>query len=156
DDTRHLEEVEKRLAELTPEKGRLEAQLQGQFPWYVAQVPKPSAASQDPAPVRSAKVKVLTCTHDGADTRNYVYFRTGGHKYLLGTPDRPLSGAYGLQEFPLDLERGPLTQDGLRGWAVGMLARPEPQGAVPDRWHPRRILVEIDGRVVYDSEENDK
>ncbi len=36
------------------------------------------------------KVTLTTAAHTGADTRNYVYFRAGGHKYLVGSPANPL------------------------------------------------------------------
>jgi hypothetical protein len=42
----------------------------------------------------------------------------------------------------------------LRGWAVGMLGTAQPYGRAPDRWHPERILVVVDGRATYDSDEN--
>jgi hypothetical protein len=105
--------------------------------------------------VREAKVTVVTAPHSGADTRNYVYFQTGGHKYLLGSPTAPLTPDQGPQEFRLDLESAPLTAADLRGYALGMLGHPSPYGDAPDRWHPQRLIVEIDGRTVYDSEENE-
>jgi hypothetical protein len=54
----------------------------------------------------------------------------------------------------LDLQAGPLTAADLRGFGVGMLAAPHAAAAAPDRWHPQRIVVEIDGRFVYDSDAN--
>jgi hypothetical protein len=155
DDARRLEEVEKQLAALAPEKARLEARLQGRAAWFTAPDVDLPARADGPA-VRSARVKVQTRAHDGADTHNYVYFRTGGAKYLIGSPERPLTPAAGAQEFDLDLRAGPLAADGLRGWALGMLAAPQPQGDAPDRWHPQRLVVEIDGRVVYDSDQVDR
>jgi hypothetical protein len=88
--------------------------------------------------VREAKVTVVTAPHSGADTRNYVYFQTGGHKYLLGSPTAPLTPDQGPQEFRLDLEAAPLTAADLRGYALGMLGHPSPYGDAPDRWHRRR------------------
>src|SRR5262249_21331099 len=131
-------------------KTRLERQLAGQYPWHVEPI-SPAGAEGDRAPIRSVRVTVVTDTHGLADTRNYVYFRTGGHKYLIGGPDWPLTGEAGAQVFALDLAAGPLTRADLRGWALGMLGTPAPQ-AGPDRWHPRRLKVEIDGKVAYDSE----
>ncbi len=155
DDARRLEEMEKQLSALAPEKAQLEARLQGRAPWFTAPTTDLPARADSPA-VRSARVKILTRAHDGADTHNYVYFRAGAVKYLIGSPERPLTPAAGVQEFDLDLGAGPLTAADLRGWALGMLAAPQPQGDVPDRWHPRRLVVEIDGRVAYDSEPSDR
>src|SRR5262249_30875317 len=70
------------------------------------------------------------------------------------SPATPLTAGAGPRAFGLDLLAGPLTAADLRGWALGMLAHPNPFGRAPDRWHPQRLLVEIDGRTVYDSEEN--
>ncbi|HEY1381433.1 MAG TPA: hypothetical protein VGF55_31825, partial [Gemmataceae bacterium] len=155
DDTRRLEEVEQQLAKLAPDRARLEGQLQGKAPWFTApdaKLPEPPAG----APVRSARVKVVTWPHDGADTRNYVYFRTGGTKFLLANPDRPLAPTAGVQEFDLDLDAGPLSAAARRGWALGTLAPPQPQGDAPDRWHPQRLVVELDGQVAYDSDRDDR
>jgi len=67
----------------------------------------------------------------------------------------PLNASFGPQLFELDLLAGPLAAADLRGYALGMLANPFPYADAPDRWHPQRLLVEVDGRVVYDSEEVD-
>jgi hypothetical protein len=98
-------------------------------------------------------VTLTTCEHTGAGTGNYVYFRSGGKKYALSSPLSPLNASYGPQTFSLDLLAGPLEAADLRGYAVGMLAHPDPYADAPDRWHPQRVLVEVDGRVVYDSEQ---
>ena len=58
--------------------------------------------------------------HTGADSRNFVYFRTGGHKYLLGSPTMPLTPDYGPQEFVLDMAVSPLDASDLRGFGLGM------------------------------------
>lgn len=152
-DQERLAEVEASLAPLLAEQARLEGQLQGKYPWF--EDPDFRSPWRDKPSVKSAKVTLVTRSHTGADTQNYVYFRTGGRKYLLGSPDVPLSDAAGPQEFSLDLLAGPLAAADLRGWAVGMLGQPGSFGKAPNRWHPQRILVEIDGRVVYDSEESD-
>jgi hypothetical protein len=151
DDTRRRNDVEAALAGLAPEKARLERQLRGQYPWHVEPAPA-SNPERDRALVKSARITVVTDTHGLADTRSYGYFRTGGHKYLIGGPDWPLTGDAGPQAFVLDLVAGPLTRDDLRGWALGLLGTPQAQSG-PDRWHPRRLMVEIDGKVAYDSEQ---
>lgn len=152
DDRKWLEDSRARIALLQTEKVRLEGQLQGQYPWYVDQAFRsPWRAGQS---VQSARITLVTHDHVAADTRNYVYFRTGGRSYLLGSPDRPLTGHQGPQVFQLDLQAGPLLAADLRGWAVGMLGTAAPYGRTADRWHPRRVLVEIDGRLVYDSEDS--
>lgn len=142
-------------AELQPlllEKRRLERQVQGEYPWLEDADFRP--IGRNGSLVSSAKVTVLTQLHTAADTQNYVYFRTGGRKYLLGSHERPFSSEAGPQSFDLDLLAGPLTTGDLRGYALGMLGNAYPYGPAPDRWHPQRLLIEIDGRIVYDSDEN--
>lgn len=153
DDRQRLEDLTSTLAQLTSEKARLEGQLDGKYPWFVdAEFRSPWRGQ---AEVKSARVTLVTQTHAGADTSNYVYVRTGGHKYQLSSPTTPLTGTAGPQVFALDLLAGPLTAADMRGWALGMLAQPTHYGQTPDRWHPQRLIVEIDGRVVYDSEDSD-
>lgn len=105
-------------------------------------------------PVQKLTLTVVTAPHHAAETDNYVYFRTGGHKYLLSGPAAPLTPDFGPQVFELDLSAAPLTASDLRGYALGMLANRPPYADAPDRWHPERLRVEVDGRVVYDSEDN--
>lgn len=145
-------QIETELKPLLAEKRRLEKQVEGEYPWF--EDTSFRAAGRGDTLVASAKVTLVTQLHPGADTQNYVYFRTGGHKYLLGSHEQPLSGQSGPQEFELDTQAGPLTTGDLRGDALGMLGHPYPYGQAPDRWHPQRLLVEIDQRIVYDSDEN--
>src|SRR5262249_2690534 len=100
-DKKRLREVETALATLAPAKTRLQRQLKGQHPWHGDPVPRAPTAAGDRPPIRSARVTVVTDTHALADTRNYVYFRTGGHAYLIGGPQWPLTGAAGAQVFAL-------------------------------------------------------
>jgi hypothetical protein len=153
DDQERLRDVESTLTPMQRERQRLVAQLEGSYPWF--EEVEFVSPWRTPTPVAAAQVTLVTDAHPGADTRNFVYFRTGGHKYLLSTPDTPLNAESGPQEFHLELIAGPLTAADLRGYAVGMLGHGGLNGATPDRWHPERVLVAIDGRVVYDSEESE-
>jgi hypothetical protein len=153
DDQSRLDEMGPSIAALLAQKRKLEGQLEGRYPWFEDGAFR--AVGRDQVSVKSARVTVVTAPHTFADTQNYVYFQTGGRKYLLSSPDNPLTGTAGPQRFILDLQAGPLTAADLRGWALGMLGSANPYGTTPDRWHPLRLFVEIDGRVVYDSEESD-
>ena len=150
-DLARLAEVEQQLAPLKARKRWLEGQVRGEYPWF--EEPDFDSPWREDAAVGTLSVTLVTDTHPGADTGNYVYFRTGGHKYLLGSPSEPLSGQAGAQEFAIDLLAGPLTAADMRGYSVGMLAHAQPYGSAPDRWHPQRILVGLDDRLVYDSDE---
>jgi hypothetical protein len=171
-----LKELEQQVsAAAAPEaKTRLERQIRGQSPWYVEAVPSasvkvaaaasprnpfdltPRAHAQAPAATaapRTVRVTVLTAAHPNSDTSNYVFVTVGGHKYLIGGPQFPLTSA-NPQAFDLDLMAGPLAPSDLHGWGLGMLAPPERRGKGPDRWHPRRLQVEVDGKTVFDSEDS--
>jgi hypothetical protein len=155
DESKRWEDARAAVAPLLAEKARLESQLQGAAPWFEdAGFQSPWRQGAAPPAAKRMKVVLVTANHWGAGTKNYVYFRTGGHKYLLGSPERPLSQTLGPQTFALNLAAGPLAAADLRGWAVGMLGNESARGRAPDRWHPERILVMIDGRIAYDSEDN--
>lgn len=134
------------------EQRRIERQLRGAAPFFAEGAFRPLGRSG--ANLGQVKVSVVTAPHSGAESLNYVYFRTGGHKYVLGGPVSPLTPDAGPQEFELNLAAAPLTAGDLRGFALGMIAQRQPYGEAPDRWHPQRLRVEVDGRVVYDSEDS--
>lgn len=152
-DRERMRVAEERLLPLLGERERLRRQLGGGHPWFIE--PEFRSAWRSGDEIREMKVTLTTAAHSGADTRNYVYFRAGGHKYLVASPANPFGPDGGPRELPVDLMAGPLTASDLRGYAVGMIGVDEPADTVPDRWHPQRLIVEVDGRVVYDSEEND-
>ena len=151
EDLTKLAALEEKLKPLQDELQQLNGQIAARYPWFQEAAFTPTWLDKGSA--NSVKITLLTCTHAGADTRNYVYFRTGGKKYLLDSYDAPLAGSMGPQTFELDLLSGPLSAAGMRGFAIGMLAHGYPYGKAPDRWHPQRLRVEVDNSVVYDSEE---
>ena len=150
-DLEKLADTEKKLQPLAEQLKRLEGQVAGRYPWFQEAKFQPDWLAK--ASAKSVKVTLLTAAHAGADTKNYVYFRTGGKKYLLASPESPLAASFGPQTFELDLLAGPLSASEIRGFMLGMLAQPSPYGEGPDRWHPERLRVEVDDGVVYDSEE---
>ncbi len=154
EDEELLKDIGEKLIPLLKEKQRLERQIAGGYPWFVdPDFKSPWRGEVLAQGIGEVRVTVLTASHTGAETKNHVYFQTGGHKYLLSSPLNPLEPMDGPQVFPLDLVGAPLTAADLRGYSLGMLASGEPSGDAPDRWHPQRLMVEIDGRVVYDSDE---
>lgn len=153
EDQTRLAEVQTQLDQLRHDRTWCEGQVQGRYPWFEESGFR--SPWRQEASVKSVRVTLTTYTHTGAGTENVVYFRSGGKKYALSSPLAPLNASYGPQTFELDLLAGPLAAADLRGYALGMLANPFPYAEAPDRWHPQRLLVEVDGRVVYDSEEAD-
>jgi hypothetical protein len=154
-ETRELTDLDAALITDTRQRARLEAQVQGKTPWFVAPKVELPPAPESPL-IQSARVTVLTRAHEGADTRNYVYIAIGAAKYLLGSPARPLTPAAGPQTFDLDLDAAPIPNDNDRRFSFGMLAHSDRQGDVPDRWHPQRLIVEFDGKVEFDSDNSNK
>jgi hypothetical protein len=120
-------------------------------PWFVEtalRVPGREKAEE----ISSARVILATAAHTNAETSNHVYFQIGGRKYFLHPPGGRLTPDASPQGFELDLAAGPLAAGDLRGFALGMLAHDQPYATAPDRWHPERLLVELGGRLVYDSD----
>ena len=105
-DQQRVAELQIELAPQLTEQRQLDRQLQGSAPWYVDGDFHP--AWEGNSAIEAMKVTVVTAPHTGADSRNFVYFQTGGHKYLLGSPTMPLTPHYGPQEFVLDMAVSPL------------------------------------------------
>ncbi len=152
EDQQRLTELFSQHSALLAERSWLEGQFNGVYPWYVdGNFENPF---RNETAVNSVKVTLVTDIHVGADSHNAIYFQIGAHKYRVSDLNNPLSAEFGPQEFDLDLRTGPLTTADLRSFAVGMIGDTTPFGAAPDRWHPQRILVEVDGRNMYDSDES--
>ncbi|MBN2473388.1 MAG: hypothetical protein JXB62_02175 [Pirellulales bacterium] len=156
-DSQELLQAQAALDALLSEKRLVEGQIQSVYPWFVDDRFRPlvpMGSSSSSSVVKKIDVTLETHTHAGADTQNYVYLSTGGHKYLLNSRYLAVSASAGPQQFQADLLAGPLAAARLRGWGVGVLATPDSQGAAPDRWHPQRVLIDVDGTGVYDSEDS--
>ena len=128
-DLQQLKTVGEQLLPLLAEKQRLQGQLEGKYPWF-EETGFISPWRSD-SRITLARVALITAGHSGAGTQNYVFFRTGGRKFLLGSPETPLGSQAGPQLFDLDLTAGPMTTADLRGFAVGMLGQPEPYANAP-------------------------
>ncbi|MEZ6094339.1 MAG: hypothetical protein R3C03_08860 [Pirellulaceae bacterium] len=147
-----LNAIEESLLPMLREQNLLERKLAGSYPWFVD--PNFHSPWRDGQAVSELKVTLSTAAHVGSGTSNYVYYQTGGHKYLLSSPLNPLSVDLGPQTFYLDLPAGPLDTADIRGHSLGMLAFDANNGNAPDRWHPEQVVIEVDGRKIYDSDEN--
>jgi hypothetical protein len=151
DEVQELADFEEVLVPQLQEQNRIERQIAGSYPWFI------DAAFHSPWRnghlLQSMAITLVTAPHTGADTRNFVYYSSGGRKYLLSSSASPLTPEHGPQTFQLDLIGGPATAADLRGHSLGMLSNGIPYSAAPDRYHAARLLVEVDGRVVYDSDE---
>ncbi|MCL4206397.1 MAG: carboxypeptidase regulatory-like domain-containing protein [Pirellulaceae bacterium] len=102
--------------------------------------------------IESLSVTVSTRPVASAATHNDVYFGVGGHKFLLFSKADPPVIGMGPRRFELDLRRVPLDPSDFRGFALGMLAHPEPQSDGADEWLVDRVEVRRGETVVYDSD----
>ncbi len=131
-----------------------EARMGGKTPWFVASVTDLPVVPAG-KPIRSVRATVFTRAHEAAGTRNYVYLTFGAAKYLMGSPATPLAPG-SPRQLDLDLDAAPLSDMDIRGCSMGMLAHSEPQGDTPDRWHPQRLVVEINEALAFDSDKADR
>jgi hypothetical protein len=151
DEIQELADFEEVVVPQLQEQNRIERQLAGSYPWFIDSVFH--SPWRNGHLLQSMSVTLVTAPHTGADTSSFVYYSSGGRKYLLSSPASPLTPEHGPQTFQLDLIGGPATAADLRGHNLGMLSNGIPYSAAPDRYHAARLLVEVDGRVVYDSDE---
>ncbi len=126
----------------------LEGQIEASYPWFIE-----SEFEQEQRSANLIKIRLETEDHKGADTRNHGYFRVGGRKYQIASFHRPLHHKLNPQVIELDPVAAPLTISDANDIALGMLANGFAYEDVPDRWHPKRVAVEVDGKVIYDSDE---
>jgi hypothetical protein len=151
-DTASLSDVRLKQSTIATSYSRVQAIVTGDFPWFVDDQFVPIAAVS--GLVKKATVTIVNDSHSGAGTANHCYFSTGGRKYWLSDASEPKLAYAGARTFPLDLDAGPLSAAQMRTWAFGSLGTRQSTSATPDRWHPQRLVVRLDGRTVYDSDEN--
>jgi hypothetical protein len=146
-----LAELTEKIRPLAAKLDDLENVLRGASPWFVEndlEIPGRTEA----ASLSQVKVTLVTAPHTNSRSYNHVYVRLGGRKYFLYPPKNLFSADAGPQVFELDLAQGPISAGDLRSVGVGMLAHSLPYAEAPDRWHPQRLIVELDGQTTYDSE----
>ncbi|QDT01946.1 hypothetical protein K227x_03160 [Rubripirellula lacrimiformis] len=153
DEEQRLRDIAETLVPMLQEQNRIERQLAGNYPWFL--LGDFQSPWRNGHPISSMTVTLVAAAHTGANTHNFLYYQTGGRKYSLTSPTQPLDSDVRPQVFPIDLIGGPATAADLRGHSIGMLGDPAPSNSVPDRAHVSRMIVEVDGRVVYDSEKNE-
>lgn len=150
-----LEKLKKQVAEAAVPVRELAGQASGATPWFVEDDPafKPAAAAD--AAVKALRVTLVTGGGDQPGTRNPVYLKAGGAKFLLSSETDPLEDGPKPQRFeltPADLKQNPLTTKALDRLGIGVIANDERFSTTPDRARLQRVLVEADGKTVYDSE----
>ena len=152
EEQQQLAELDQQIDPLQASLSEFESVLTGASPWYVdgdAELP----GQGDSTPVSEAKVTLITAAHTNSQTYNHIYVRLGGRKYFLYPRQNLFSSDASPQQFKLDLAQGPLSAGDLRSVGLGMVAHSLPYAEAPDRWHPQRLIVEIDGKTTYDSDD---
>lgn len=133
----------------------LSGRVSGAAPWYEESDEKFQAA-----PITGTQVEHLTVTLTSGNgtrpgTRNPLYLQAGARKYLLSSEEDPLADETQPQIFNLagfELALNPLTKESLSRPGVGVIGSGGPMNKVPDRAQLGRVLVEADGKTVYDSD----
>jgi len=151
-----LSEVEK--TELKTEHAMVRAlsgRVMGAVPWF-----EESDEKFMPSPVSGTQVQNLRVTLTGGKgpqqgTRNPVYLVAGSRKFLLSSETDPLGDASEPRLFDLaafELAMNPLTKEALTTPGVGVIGSGAPMNKIPDRAQFQRVVLEVDGQVVYDSD----
>ncbi len=135
----------------------LAGQCAGYYPWYTERNEKFSSAVAGPGAnsVSEVGVRLIAGGGDQPGTRNPVYIKAGGKKFLLTSEVDPLSNLDKPQNFSIsmaDLESNPLKRADLDKIGIGIIGNEERFGLVPDRAKLQRVVVTVDGAEVYDSE----
>ncbi len=151
-------ELEKVKAEIAKTEGPVDAMMgkvAGYAPWFSESDPAFTPAPLPGTPVKALQVTLATGGGEEPGTRNPVYLKAGGRKYLLASSADPLADAPKPQKFEItaaDLEAQPLSQDDLKTLGIGVVGNDERSGTAPDRARLQRVVVQADGQTVYDSE----
>ena len=151
EDLARLEAIQEETRPLEKASAWGEGVSLGIYPWFVERGLTVPGREESGGTVE-ARVILSTAPHANGETYNHLYFRTGGRKFFLYPPSNHFTPDANPQAFELNVGAGPLSAGDVRGFALGMLAHDRPYAAAPDRWHPERLVVELGGRVVYDSE----
>lgn len=137
----------------------LAGQAAGFYPWYLEKDEKFTAAvaNSTAKPLEEINIRLIAGGGEQPGTRNPLYIKTGGKKFLLTSESDPLGNDDDPQDYTLssaDLKNNPVTREDLKEIGVGLIGNEENFGAVPDRAKLQRIVVTVDGDEVYDSETN--
>lgn len=151
-------ELEKVKAEIAKAEGPVNAMMgkvAGYAPWFSENDPAFTPAPLPGTPVKALQVTLATGGGEEPGTRNPVYLKAGGRKYLLASSADPLADEPKPQKFEItaaDLEAQPLSQEDLKTLGIGVVGNDERSGTSPDRARLQRVVVQADGQTVYDSE----
>ena len=133
----------------------LSGRVVGAVPWH-----EESDEKFQTAPMSGTKVESLRVTLTGGKgpqqgTRNPVYLVAGARKFLLSSEVSPMPDASEPQLFDLaafELAMNPLTKEVLTSPGVGVIGSGAATNKIPDRAQLQRVLLEVDGQTVYDSD----
>lgn len=133
----------------------LSGRVVGAVPWH-----EEADEKFKPAELTGTKVENLRVTLTGGKgpqqgTRNPVYLVAGARKFLLSSEADPLSDASEPRLFDLaafELAMNPLSKEELTAPGIGIVGSGAPMNKIPDRAQFQRVVLEVDGQVVYDSD----
>ena len=156
-DKADLEQARKQLATLEDPINLLRGQAEGYYPWYLEEDEAFKPRKSQEGPIRTVQVKLLAGGAKNSGSKNPIYLKARGRKYLLTSAIDPLASDPELQEFTITrdaLNFDPVTSAELQPSeiGIGMLGNDDPYDRIPDRANVQRVILEVDGEETYDSE----
>ncbi|MFN7560722.1 MAG: hypothetical protein ACK5TH_02995 [Prosthecobacter sp.] len=123
----------------------------GAAPWFVEKTPAKAPADA----VKQLRITLASGGDKQPGTRNPLYLQAGSKKFLLSSETDPLHDEPDAQTFDIsaaDLAANAVTAEQLGVPGIGIIGSGGKGDALPDRAKLKRVLIEADGKAVYDSE----
>lgn len=139
------------LAALHAQVRELNGRVSGAAPWFAENLPGKAPAGA----VNQLRVTLTSGGDKQPGTKNPLYLHVGAKKFLLSSESDPLRDEPDAQTFDIasfDLLVNPLTGDLLGRPGIGVIGSGGKADAVADRAKLKRVVVEADGKAVYDSD----
>jgi hypothetical protein len=133
----------------------LSGRVVGAVPWHEEADEKFTPASMPGTKVESLRVTLTGGKGPQQGTRNPVYLVAGARKFLLSSEADPLGDASEPRLFDIagfELAMNPLPKEALAAPGIGIVGSGAPMNKIPDRAQFQRVVLEVDGQVVYDSD----
>ncbi|MEZ5940835.1 MAG: hypothetical protein R3C18_05555 [Planctomycetaceae bacterium] len=151
DDELSLLDKKTELAEYSKPMIELAGRLAGTHNWFLEDSSKLIPGAGVSSPIAKFVVKLMSTTAPDAGTHNALYLRLGNRKFPVTSVSQPLNSNPLIQEFEVQPQLGPLEGE-LNAMGLGMIASDDNFDVTPDRAQLQRVILEVAGDVIYDSE----
>lgn len=133
--------------------------VSGYYPWFQESSTEFKPASSTDEQVKSIVVTLVPSAEQNSGTLNSLYLAAGPQKHLLSAASQPFEeDSQKEQVFELDsvsLKNDPITKSQISDFAIGMLGNDLPFAEIPDRAKFQRVSLEVDGEIVFNSEQKE-